>query len=153
MKMHQKLIYIPYSVSLFRILCLNNDHNFKKIFEKEITLKKYYYWLILFMCINICCLPPTMCVIMRWMCKHDDYTHADHQLSLTLTWTHRVMTVLLNTLQLQTSAQSTMVAVTWMQTVTRRGWSSTAPVRLVTKETATPANPSTGGRGTYFSMN
>lgn len=44
---------------------------------------------------------------------------------------------------LQISALSITAAVTREQTVTRRDCSSTAPVRAITKETATPASPST----------
>lgn len=50
------------------------------------------------------------------------------------------------TLQLQSSAQNITVAVTRMQTVTRRDGLSTAPVNLVTKEMGFSVSPSTGNK-------
>lgn len=88
-------------------------------------------------------------------CVNMKMTHSQI-LSFVLTWIHHVSRsddVLLNTLQLQTSAPSITVAVTRTQTVTRRDCSSTAAVTVVTKETATPASPSTGGRGPSLSPN
>lgn len=63
-----------------------------------------------------------------------------------LLWGHSAhWSMFCETLQLQTFAQSTMEAVTRMQTVTRRAWLSTVPAMRVTKETASPASPLTGG--------
>lgn len=59
--------------------------------------------------------------------------------------------VLLNALQLQTSARSITAVVTRMQTVIRRDWWSTAPVTVITKGMVIPASPSTGGCSVIFS--
>lgn len=104
---------------------------------------------------QICCsMLSVYHIIIRGMCEYEDDTFPEETLScfcavmsppcVQIRWQF-----LLNSLQPQISAPSITAAVTRRPTVTRRNWSSTAPVRVITKETDTPASPSTGGCGLH----